>query len=143
MTTYEEYERAVAEEHRQWARIRELADMMAEECPWCWKGDRPENEQIIYEVVEAFRRRGMMRPYSSPSKPKRKSISTTKSLKVFARDEYRCVRCGTRENLTVDHIHPVSKGGSNAMDNLQTLCGSCNSRKGAKIIGNDKAGAGS
>ena len=62
----------------------------------------------------------------------RKKLSAQKSLAVFARNGYACVTCGSRENLTVDHIVPWSKGGSNDMDNLQTLCKSCNSRKGAR-----------
>jgi hypothetical protein len=51
---------------------------------------------------------------------------------VFSRDGFTCNICGTSENLTVDHIVPVLKGGGNELDNLQTLCGSCNSSKGAK-----------
>jgi 5-methylcytosine-specific restriction endonuclease McrA len=52
---------------------------------------------------------------------------------VFERDEYRCVKCGTHVNLSIDHIHPVSKGGSDDESNLQTLCRSCNSSKGASL----------
>lgn len=52
---------------------------------------------------------------------------------VFDRDGWECQWCGSHRNLTVDHIHPVSKGGTNEFDNLQTLCGSCNSAKGARI----------
>ena len=33
-------------------------------------------------------------------------------------------------NMTIDHIHPRSKGGTDAPENLQLLCGACNSMKG-------------
>lgn len=54
---------------------------------------------------------------------------------VLERDEFRCCQCGTTEDLTLDHIHPLSKCGSNELDNLQTLCRSCNSRNGARLDG--------
>ncbi len=31
---------------------------------------------------------------------------------VFARDEWTCQYCGSRSNLTVDHVVPKSKGGN-------------------------------
>ena len=49
---------------------------------------------------------------------------------VFAWDRYQCRNCGTVANLTVDHIVPLSKDGTNKLDNLQTLCLSCNCTKG-------------
>ncbi|WP_211298936.1 HNH endonuclease [Kineococcus rhizosphaerae] len=52
------------------------------------------------------------------------------SATVFARDGYTCCYCGTCAGLTVDHKVPLVLGGTNDLDNLQTLCGSCNSRKG-------------
>lgn len=55
-----------------------------------------------------------------------------KRLAVFARDNHQCRSCGSTEHLTVDHIVPRSKGGTHHLDNLQTLCRSCNSRKGAR-----------
>ena len=42
---------------------------------------------------------------------------------------YECAYCGSSENLQIDHIHPVSKGGWKNWDNLQVLCQDCNLRK--------------
>lgn len=52
---------------------------------------------------------------------------------VLARDG-RCLRCGTREHLTIDHVRPLSQGGTNRIDNLQTLCKWCNWTKGNHSI---------
>jgi 5-methylcytosine-specific restriction endonuclease McrA len=49
---------------------------------------------------------------------------------VFARDGFACVACGATENLTVDHRLPRSRGGTNALENLQTMCSPCNNAKG-------------
>ncbi len=45
-----------------------------------------------------------------------------------------CLSCGTDKDITVDHVKPLSIGGTNTIDNLQPLCGSCNYRKGRKEI---------
>lgn len=52
---------------------------------------------------------------------------------VYRRDGYACVECQSQDNLSLDHIHPWSMGGSDDPANLQTLCRPCNSRKGARI----------
>lgn len=54
---------------------------------------------------------------------------------LIERDGYYCRRCNATENITIDHIVPVSKGGKNITSNLQLLCKSCNSKKGAKMEG--------
>lgn len=41
-----------------------------------------------------------------------------------------CARCGRDGNLQKDHIVPVYQNGSDAIDNLQPLCESCNKEKG-------------
>lgn len=49
---------------------------------------------------------------------------------------YRCLKCNRHEpeiKLTGDHVVPLSKGGSNTIDNIQPLCIQCNSGKKDKI----------
>jgi len=51
--------------------------------------------------------------------------------------DFHCLKCGgqfTFDKLTLDHIKPVSKGGSSNIWNLQPLCGKCNASKGNKEI---------
>jgi 5-methylcytosine-specific restriction endonuclease McrA len=55
-------------------------------------------------------------------------------LAVFHRDGHACVRCKSKENLTMDHIVPVKLGGSDDIENLQALCKPCNSSKGARAV---------
>ncbi len=49
---------------------------------------------------------------------------------ILRRDGYRCQYCGRREDLTVDHVIPRSRGGRDTWENLVTACTRCNSRKG-------------
>lgn len=44
-----------------------------------------------------------------------------------------CGMCGAWDDLTWDHIVPISRGGTNDWKNLQCLCRSCNSSKGATL----------
>ena len=52
-------------------------------------------------------------------------------IEVLRRDGFRCVKCGARGKLEVDHILPVRTHPhlSYALENLQTLCGRCHASK--------------
>lgn len=65
-------------------------------------------------------------------KPKARIDGLTR-IAVMERDKYRCVSCATHLDLCLDHKIPESKGGKASVDNLQTLCRSCNSAKGVKL----------
>lgn len=64
---------------------------------------------------------------------RRKHIPVRVVLQVLRRDSFRCKACGSSDDLTVDHIVPWIQGGADDASNLQTLCGKCNRRKGAKL----------
>ena len=53
---------------------------------------------------------------------------------IFNRDKHTCLKCGSKTQLTLDHIVPIYLGGENKISNLQTLCRSCNSSKSTKIV---------
>jgi len=53
-----------------------------------------------------------------------------KRKEILARDGGRCVKCASTERVQVDHIVPVSRGGSEFDNaNLQTLCRPCHKEK--------------
>lgn len=63
-----------------------------------------------------------------------RSLSKILSPIIFLRDGYKCTYCHDTEFLSVDHIMPLSRGGSNGLENLTTACRSCNSRKSNKTL---------
>jgi len=63
--------------------------------------------------------------------PRNRNISPAKRARIYERDQHRCVECGCDdpELLTIDHRVPITKGGTNKDDNLQTMCRPCNQQK--------------
>lgn len=49
---------------------------------------------------------------------------------VFKRDAHKCQYCGTKNDLTLDHLIPKSKGGKTTWKNIVTACKKCNAKKG-------------
>jgi len=83
---------------------------------------------------------------------KKSGVSGALRRFVFKRDGFCCKQCGVKGweekrpkggygyptaktgiYLSIDHIHPKSKGGSHDVFNLRTLCTTCNTKKGACI----------
>lgn len=68
-----------------------------------------------------------------PRRPSKQPLPGKLRTAVFERDEYRCRRCLSHKQLCCDHVIPESKGGPTTLENLQTLCKTCNSRKRDKL----------
>lgn len=68
--------------------------------------------------------------WQSICRVERGKVSNKMRFSIYERDGNRCRKCGHRGNdLEVDHIFPISKGGKSTYDNLQTLCRRCNMQK--------------
>lgn len=71
--------------------------------------------------------------YSSPA------IKTVRYSRknVYQRDRYTCQYCGEKmikSELTLDHITPKSRGGTNSWNNVVASCRKCNSKKKDKLL---------
>ena len=68
------------------------------------------------------------------SRVERGKVTNRMRFAIYERDHYRCRKCGRRtQDLEIDHIIPIAKGGKTTYNNLQTLCHECNAKKGANI----------
>jgi len=111
---------------REFARGESLRELV-EDATFIAGGDELHAIESLVLDLEAWRR-----AISPVSAPKRKSIGNRLRMEVFEADDFTCQGCGARKSLTIDHIVPIVKGGTDDRANLQTLCKSCNSSKGAR-----------
>lgn len=66
-------------------------------------------------------------------------IRPTTRIAIYMRDNWACQYCDTQFgrrgfNLTLDHIVPGSRGGSNEPSNLITSCRKCNSSRQTRAL---------
>lgn len=65
------------------------------------------------------------------------TVSLKLRFEVFKRDNFTCQYCGCKTPeviLELEHIIPLSKGGTDDLDNLTTSCFECNRGKGASLL---------
>ncbi len=97
---------------------------------WCSK-QRVNYEHDIYDEVNEFLTKFLKKRMYNFNLPLWKEISRI----VFERDNYTCLYCNKKGgNLEVDHIIPLSKNGTNELENLVTSCRTCNRQKRDKTV---------
>lgn len=111
--------------------------MLIAECIGCRKEKEIKERQLCCECVEWEKKHLQLinsEEYIRGTGIASKKIPIPSEIRwtVWERDNFTCKHCGSRKNLTIDHIHPESKGGKATIENCQTLCKKCNSRKGAR-----------
>ena len=98
---------------------------------------KPQKNACSWGQDKKFDGSRLARNHGNLLKPKRKNIPPKLRYTVLQRDMFVCKTCGASPKdgakLQVDHIHPVSRGGTNDLSNLQTLCSVCNIGKGNRI----------
>jgi 5-methylcytosine-specific restriction endonuclease McrA len=78
--------------------------------------------------IERHRRRALGYGYSG------EHFTETEWLELLEACGGRCLSCGTAEDLSADHIIPLSLGGANTIENIQVLCRDCNSLKADSVV---------
>jgi hypothetical protein len=105
-------------------------------CEWSRTGraDNPFVQWLLDEkLIRRAPRHWLPEWLQGSAKRYRLKIPAAVRQTVYERDGLACRRCGTPDDLTLDHVIPWSAGGSDDASNLQTLCRSCNARKGARL----------
>ena len=119
--------------HREWVRRnREHRNRYARDFYHALTDDQKEEKRKKQRDWEQ-RNKPIVKAQGARKRTKGKKIKgvITKeiAIELFEKYDY-CLRCGTKEDLTIDHIIAITNGGSDEWDNLQILCFSCNSSKG-------------
>lgn len=108
--------------------------------------DRLDLDHVSREDIEGARGAiltdsvfGIDRPLPDLQEPRdpawRQAIKPSLRQRVFDRDGEQCQYCGTKDGpWHIDHIHPVSRGGSNTLENLTVACAPCNLSKSAMTV---------
>lgn len=92
-------------------------------------------DQVINSASRAFAIPAVLRITDYVDAPKRITMRLAlKRKNILLRDKYKCQYCNAQDNLTVDHVVPISQGGGFTWQNLVTACSRCNLRKGDKTL---------
>jgi 5-methylcytosine-specific restriction endonuclease McrA len=90
------------------------------------------NEVVNLDALQAA---GFLHPWSPVTATGKREgwssryVSAQIRADLLSSAQHRCATCSATEHLEIDHIVPISKGGTGDVDNLQVLCRKCNRKK--------------
>ena len=100
----------------------------------------PAGKQVLKENAKKYRQtpRGKEREREKTRKRKARKlacqIEPVDEANIWNDCKGRCIYCGSRERLSLDHIVALARGGPHCEANLVLACKSCNSSKGKKLV---------
>lgn len=103
------------------------------ECQWVFIPDGVGREICYYCEDSKLVRPTMLSVVQKKRKELAIWLRSVGRIVLFTKFGGQCAFCSSTDKLCVDHIVPLSRGGTNDEDNLRLLCRTCNSRKGAKL----------
>lgn len=92
----------------------------------------PDFEKLLRWAMRLSAFVSLMEFVSRPTPDPRRAVPVQVRAGVFERDDHACRYCGADSDLSIDHVIPVSRGGSNDPENLVAACLPCNLQKGAR-----------
>lgn len=118
----EENKEQIAVNHRRWAaQNRHNLNAYYKQ----WRMDNLEHARMSHRIVMQRRRARLEGVENTLTKEQIKEL--------FDQQKF-CSWCYSEENLSLDHIQPISKGGAHSVNNIMILCRNCNSSKGDKTL---------
>lgn len=103
----------------------------------------PVREEVRNRYVQLHLIKSVQNTESKTFAQEQRALVTPKiRFEVLKRDNFTCQYCGAHGEgvvLEVDHIIPISKGGTSDMGNLITACFDCNRGKGSSLVTNKQA----
>lgn len=89
----------------------------------------PNDKKLIKSATKCFPLPSIIKLNYFVQRPYKKVYLTRKN--ILRRDNFKCAYCGRSDlQLTIDHIKPKSRGGTDDWENLVTACIKCNNAKG-------------